>query len=793
VQEALEDLALDATVVRGRCLSYGEGITYWPLAEMVRDAVGPEAFDRPGSTNDAIAALLPEDPARIEVAARIAQLIGASSDMAVPAEETGWAVRRFLEGLARSRPLVIVLDDLQWAEPSLLDLVDQVTDLSRDAPILVLCMARPELLDLRPDWGGGKLHSSTITLEPLSAEETARLVENLLGGGRLEGSASRRILDAAEGNPLFVEETLAMLIDEGLLRRVDNHWTAAGDLSDVSVPPTIQALLAARLDRLEAADRAVLGRASVVGQVFYLGAVRDLAPEHEGGLTLRHLQQLIRRDLIRPDASDLPGQEAFRFQHSLLRDAAYQMLPKEVRAELHERFADWLADAASSVDVDEFAGYHLERAHAYRVELGPEDERSRALAERAAERLSAAGTRASNRADLPAARKLLARATALRGPGDPRLVWDLIALGWVLLDSERAIEASAAFAQAHETARASGDERAEAHAQLGRWFSDWLIDPVKGTARVAESLDRLIPRFEARCDDRGLAVAYLCRSQIPWTLCLFERAREDSSLALKHARAASDETFERASAVFRLMSGLLGPADVRQTRADLADLQAQAIRFPSLRVQIGIGEAAIAAMLGQFEEARRLLREAHEASFEMFGETRTGLLEWSWRIEMYAADPKAAAACGQHLYDVLSERGDLAHSSTAAGELAISDLELGRLEDARRSATECRDTSGSDDVVNQVIWRRVEARLLADEGEIDEAVSLIREAVAWAERTDMLLEQAETAFDEAEVCRIAGRSDEARSALRRARDAAERKGATVLVERADRRLAELGG
>ena len=542
VQEALEGFALDATVLRGRCLSYGEGITYWPLAEIVRDAIGPEDFD--GSMKDAIAALVPDDPSATDIAARVAQLIGASGDVALPPEEVGWAVRRFFEGLARRRPLVVVLEDLHWAEPSLLDLVDQVTDLSRDAPILVACMARPELLDARPGWGGGKLRASALTLEPLSGEESERLVENLLGGGSLDEPTRRRILAAAEGNPLFVEETLAMLIDDGLLTREGDRWTAARELGDVSVPPTIQALLAARLDLLEESERAALGSASVVGQVFYLGAVRDLAPEEDRPQTVRHIQQLVRRDLVRPDVSDLPAQDAFRFRHTLLRDAAYQMLPKEVRAELHERFADWL-DAASTVDVDEFVGYHLEQAHAYRVELGPEDERSRELAERAAERLSAAGSRASDRADSAAVRKLLARAAALRAPDDPRRAWDLVELGWAYLDANdrtsRRSRPSTRPSRPHARPATSAPKPTRI---LGRTYYGWPLDPETAAETMATLLEHLMPRFEAWGDDRGLARAYICRCQIPWTLCISSaRART----ARSHSATLAPQAMGRSS------------------------------------------------------------------------------------------------------------------------------------------------------------------------------------------------------------------------------------------------------
>ncbi len=433
VQEALGHLGAEATVLRGRCLSYGEGITYWPLIEVVRDALGD------GSVADvdlaaAIAGLIPSDPSADEVASRVAAVVSGGAGLSATAEEIGWAVRRFLEGLARERPVIVVLDDIHWAEPSFLDLLDQLTDWSRDAPILVVCMARHDLLETSPGWGGGKLHATTVALEPLSADEVEHLVENFLAGGEIDDALRRRIEDAAGGNPSFVEETLAMLVDDGVLRRDGGRWVATGDLDQVAVPPTIQALLAARLDRLDDADRLLLGRASIVGLSFYLGALRELTPEPERGDVARRVQQLLRRDLIRPDVSDVAGEEAFRFHHVLLRDAAYQMLPKETRAGLHERFAGWLDAHPGLADLDEFVGYHLEQAHALRLELGPEDDDARSMAGRAADRLSTAGKRARDRGDFRASENLYRRAAALRGPNDPsagaRPTRDLLGPWW---------------------------------------------------------------------------------------------------------------------------------------------------------------------------------------------------------------------------------------------------------------------------------------------------------------------------------------------------------------------------
>jgi class 3 adenylate cyclase len=357
---------LDATVLRGACLSYGDGITYWPVVEVVKQLLG----DAP-APDGAIAALLGEGQGTTD--------------------EIAFSVRKVFEAAAAERPLVVVFDDLHWAEPTFLDLIEHVVDWSRGAPILLLCLARPELLERRSGWGGGKLNATTVLLESLSASETDELIDVLLAGGDLDPSVRERIRTAADGNPLFVEQMLAMVEESP---------------ENVTVPATIQALLSARLDQLPADERAALERGSIEGQVFHRGAVAALAPEDLN--VTSHLFGLMRRELVRPSVGTLPGDDAFRFRHLLIRDAAYDALPKTARAGLHERFAEWVElRAPDLVELDEILGYHLEQAALYRAELGaPRPE----LALRAAGRLHAAGRRAARREDLGAGIRLLNRA-----------------------------------------------------------------------------------------------------------------------------------------------------------------------------------------------------------------------------------------------------------------------------------------------------------------------------------------------------------------------------------------------
>ena len=277
VEEFIAGLGDRASVLNGRCLPYGEGITYWPLAELVRDLTGEEV-EGP-AMGSAIAARLGEQPKADLIVAGVSEALGLGESTASTTEKIFWAVRQLFEALAGPQPLLVVLDDLQWGEPTFLDLVEHVADLSRDAPIVMLCMARPELLDERPGWAGGKRNATSVMLEPLDPSESTELIGNLLSQATLPPRLGARIAGAAEGNPLFAEELLGELIDDGLLREDDGRWAAVDQLIDLPVPPTIHALLAARLERLPDDERALLARASIEGTVFHDVAVSELAPQ----------------------------------------------------------------------------------------------------------------------------------------------------------------------------------------------------------------------------------------------------------------------------------------------------------------------------------------------------------------------------------------------------------------------------------------------------------------------------------------------------------------------------------
>ena len=373
-EEFLSVVGETADILRSRCLHYGEDITYWPLVEIL-----------------------------LAIRVEPGEVIGIS-----PAD-TQLAFRKLIEGRSVERPQILVLDDIQWAEPVFLDLIEHLSDWSRDAPILLLCIARPELLELRPDWGGGKLNATTILLEALSSEDCETLISRLAGGAELTDDVRARILQAADGNPLFIEEMLATVSEDG-------------GQGEIVVPATIQALLQSRLDRLGPGERDMIGRGAVEGQVFHRGTVVELAPSTERDAVPNHLLSLVRKEMIRPDQPTYPDEEAFRFRHLLIRDAAYDSLPKGKRAELHEHFADWLDQHAALVEQDEIVGYHLERAYKNRLELDSADPALDDLGRRAASRLTVAARGAEQRGDLAAMCGLRLRAAAVL-PQETRSDW----------------------------------------------------------------------------------------------------------------------------------------------------------------------------------------------------------------------------------------------------------------------------------------------------------------------------------------------------------------------------------
>ncbi|MFL6265674.1 MAG: AAA family ATPase [Actinomycetes bacterium] len=779
VGEAVADLP-GATVLRGRCLSYGEGITWWPVAEIVRRAAGIADTDLPAPATARLRRLLaddrrdPDDPPsgpegreREHIATRIAQLIGLEAAPG-PAEDAAWAFRRLLELLAARAPLVVVLDDLHWAEPGLLDLVEHVADYGRGAPILLVAMARPEFLEQRPGWAGGKLNATTMLLEPLDEAAATRLLAELAGPLSLPETATRPITRAAEGNPLFLEELLAALVEEGRLRRRDGRWVAA-DLADLGIPPSIQALLAARLDRLEDAERAVLERAAVAGQMFEQRAVVELSPPAERGTVPARLQALVRRELLRPSPSRLAGDQGFQFRHLLVRDAAYDAIPKQTRAELHELFAVWVERMAGPRlrELEEIVGYHLEQAWRYRAELGIVDQRNRRLATVAARRLGAAGRRALGRGDLPAASKLLERALSLLPAGDPGGQELLVELADVLVATGELPRAEQILGQVAAAARDHGDERLAAHASVGRLRMEVGVASDLDAAAIQHQTGQAIAIFAEFEDQRGLAKAWGLLAALGFLRCRITEAEAAAGQAITHARLARDDPAESWARGVLAQGAFWGPVPATDGIRRCQELLAQAAGNRRSELTALQSLAGLQAMAAQPEEALATVEQTLALAGDM-GENRVASLAREFAASALAMAGELAAAERQLRQGirVLERQGESGMRSNMTVDLAHVLHRLGRPEEALRVALAGRAIAAHDDLFTQVRWRGAAARSLALQSRVAEAERLAAEAVELAEPTDMLTMRGDALLDQAAVAAAAGRpEDAARAAL----------------------------
>jgi tetratricopeptide (TPR) repeat protein len=708
-------------------------------------------------------------------------------------DDTFRSVRRLVEGLARERPLVLVFDDVHWAEASLLDLIEDVADWSRDAPILLLCVGRQELLEARPTWGGGKLASTTIQLEPLSAAESDELVVGLLGRADLDATVRLRIAEAADGNPLFVEELLGMLIDDGSLVRDDGTWSAARDMRSIAVPPTIQALLAARLDRLERPERSVIECGAVEGKVFHAGAVAALVPDPLRDTVPSHLLGLQRKELVRRDRSAFRGDEAYRFRHLLIRDAAYDAMPKQARAELHERFANWLEAAAGerATEYEEILGYHLEQAHRYRSELALADADAADLGPRAGHHLGSAGLRAADRGDYHAAQGLLERAATLLRD-DPRRAVYLDGLGEVAYESVGPRDSLPYASDAMRAYEVLGDPLGAARAELNVLWARSSIESLEPEP-IVERGRELIALFDAAGDVEGWARAV---ELVTGHLFFLGRSREAIALATSGLDRVGIGSVARSRlSIWVIPSIFWGPTPVDEAIAMIEEVVRDNPGRPKVETSGARTIGGLKAMRGDFDEARaeiaRSTAIAAEAGLQLILDSSGS--HFLVNVELLAGNPQAAFDAALPSYEALAASGDVAFASTSAGFVGRALVELGRLDEAERFARIATDTAAQSDHESQSVGREVRAAVLARRGEFEEGERIAREAVSIRAPTDDLNGQGNAHLALAEVLQRAGRSAAAAEALREAVDRFGRKGNVVMVERANRELAELSG
>jgi class 3 adenylate cyclase/tetratricopeptide (TPR) repeat protein len=751
--EMLQDLSAHATVLVGRCRPYGDGITFWPLRDIVRTLPDLEEI----------------------IGAEDAQVVAGAvgfGEATAGADDTFRALRKLVEAVAHDEPAVLMFEDVHWGQASFLDFVEHLAEWIRDAPVLLLCVARPELLDSRRAWGGGRMNATTILLEPLDERESALLVANL-GGEEVAPELRRTITEAAEGNPLFVEEMVAMIREDPQAAE--------------SVPPTIHALLTARIEGVAPREREALQAASVVGRFFSRDAVTALVGDVDAELaTLR------KKDLVRAHADTDERRDTFRFRHALIRDAAYDALPKAERVSLHVALADWLAASEEHPrrELDEVVGYHLERAVQLKEELG---EVAQELATRAASALANAGRRALVRGDAAAARNLLERVASLPTPLDADRVERLLEYAAALEERGELLAAETALAEALAGARSLQDARLEARSLVERSFLSFYADPQRWVDEALETAEPAITVLEKTGDDFGLARAWLLILLLHYGRCRVAEMEKALESSLHYARRARDGRLVAVALTASVRGLLIGPTPVDEAVARAQTIAGEPEADRALgAVSRGV-VACLEAMRGRFEEARAAYAES-DAVLEDLGRTRLQAAQraYSGFVELLADDAPAAERELRAGIVELETIGDKTNLATVASLLAQALSTQGRWNEAEAATELSERASSSADVAAQVTWRLTRARLTARRGQAHDADRISGEAMALAAATDSPTLLADALLCRAEVATTVDIAVDAAGALTDAVEQYERKGHAVGAARARSALAQDG-
>jgi class 3 adenylate cyclase/tetratricopeptide (TPR) repeat protein len=667
-----------ASVLSGRCLPYGESVTYWPFAEMIKAAAGISDDDPFEEAFEKLKECCADEVA--DVLGLAAGMLEALEGERSP-QEIAWAAREVMQSLADVQPLVLFFEDIHWAEEPLLDLVEHLADWVR-APLVILCLARPELLDARPGWGGGRVRSTAIELEPLSEEESELLVEKLVAqlagsSGEVPPELPRELLDRAEGNPLFVEETIRMLVEGGSGRGSDR------------VPDTLQALIAARIDHLPPAGKTLLQRSSVVGRVFWKGAIEHLSPDVEDVDAL--LDDLLQREfLLREPRSSISGETAYRFKHLLIREVAYAGLAKHARAQHHARFAEWLAERTGD-ELVEIRAYHLDQAVEFLVEL--DGSPPEALANDAGAALVKAAKRAIAREAYTTARRLGLRAIELRPTLWARYVAARAA--WRLQDWA-AVQVE--MVKVRDQAREQGERVLEALAltALGEAMLKRSADTAAARELVDEALELLVGQDDPVAHFDALAVRATIAA---WTSDLDEFVRymeRAYAIGLDAKRKDLQTIAAQALAQTHIVRLELDEAELLLTRAlELAG------ESGSVRARVGatVAYAWFLSIKGELDAAETLLEEVRTTSGELGVEPAVvgALAKLGW-IARKRGDLRRAEKLLREALKITAARGDLGLLPDMQAALAEVLADVGKVDEAERLALEAKSSSGVDDV-----------------------------------------------------------------------------------------------
>ena len=781
VQELVREVGGRGRVLQGRCLPYGDGITFWPVAEAIRAGLGVAGDESAEEVVGRIERALEGDPDAETLAPRVAAAIGVSAG-SFPLAETIWALAGLVRALARAEPIVVALDDLQWAEDPMLDLVGRLGTAEDAGRLLVLGQARPELLERRERLAPAS--ASWLQLAALDERETERLIDAVLGSTGLPVELRTRVSAAAAGTPLFVEQYLSMAVDEGVLVQRDGRWLLAGDAAELTVPPTVQALIADRLGRLSEEERIVLRAAAVIGQEFPRDGLRALVPDALAPLlssTLHDLEE--KRLVIALDAG------RHRFDHLIVRDVTYGELLKRTRAELHQRFAAWIEVTAGErrLEIEEILGYHLQQAFANRVDLGLRDGRTIALGERAFERLRVSGLRALGRSDVGAASSLLGRAAGVLAEDDERRLELLSDLADALVEVGDPRGAWAMLAEGERRAGDRGFARVRLLLRTAR-MSIEVGDP--GYPSTVEELDRearsIADGFEGEGDHLGVLRALHVSMTTAWIRGRFGECSSIAERAEPHLELAdrgflTDRLREPAPVLFFGPTPAVAELERCDDRFDRAGFAGQA---GLLRTKAGL-----LAMTGRFpdawaslEEARALYSRLGNRSYEV-----QAIAEMGAYIAWMQDDPRRIVELITAIVD--SEFVADLYVLTSIAYLGHAQLAVGDAQGARGSLARVEAGLDPEDYSTVGYAASLRAKLDARDGRVVEALAGAHGAVDLVAGTEDVFMLGDVSVHLADVCAALSRPDEERQALERAIVVFDAKGNVVMAARARERLA----
>ena len=726
-----------ATVLTGRSLPYGEGITYWAVAEVVKASAGISDDDPPDVALRKLKACC-EDEAIADLLALAAGVLEAVEG-ARSQQEIVWAARAWAEKLAEAQPLVLVFEDIHWAEDPMLELIENLAERVRDAPLLLICLARPELLESRPGWGGGRVRALAVELEALARTESEELVDALLAELDLPRDLRESVLEKTEGNPLYVEETMRMLAEDG-------------DGSGTRIPDTLQALIAARIDRLPLAQKTVLRYASVMGRIFWGGALARLAPVAEPADEI--LQELIERDFVlRETRSSITGETAYRFKHVLIREVAYAGLSKSARAELHSRFAGWLDERAGE-ELLEIRAYHLDQAASLHAELdgGPPAE----LAREAAEALEETGRRALSREAFKTARRALLRANELEPTLERRYLAARAA--WRIGDMQAVSTEMGAV-----RAAASEQGQQKLHGRALTALAEVAMYHAGDAAHAQELAEQAIEVLADVTHADSRFEAYMARAHVSVLVGEFAEATRYAKQALDVARDGGRKDLE-ATAVQTLAKSLL----IRMENEQALPLVERALELAEETGSV-IGRATALQTLAHYhsnmhDEAEA--KNAYQSALTLFEEV--GFLSGKAHTLNYLAglyaldgDIDEAERALREAMKILKSLGDRTHVCETQRRLAQVLVRKGKIDEAERLALAARETVGPGDAFSVITTKTALGVVRAAQGRVEEAEQLLGSAAEEMLASPFRSVAAESVQPYVEFLRDRGRDDEA--------------------------------